>query len=86
MDVYIHLCMYVSVYLCMQTCNPYNCKHLTLMECRSHLVSVNDRTIDLNNSLPLQCTGKQFVILDTPLLFESGKLVSWMKRIVVVYW
>ena len=30
--------------------------------------------------------GEQFVILDTPLLFESGNLVSWMKRIVVVYW
>jgi hypothetical protein len=30
--------------------------------------------------------GEWFVVLDTPLLFESGRLVSWMKKIIVVYW
>jgi dephospho-CoA kinase len=29
--------------------------------------------------------GEWFVVLDTPLLFESGRLVSWMKKIIVVY-
>ena len=30
--------------------------------------------------------GEKFVVLDIPLLFESGRLVPWMKKIMVVYW
>ena len=32
------------------------------------------------------CTGKSFIVLVSPLLYESGRYLSLLKRIIVVNW
>ena len=34
----------------------------------------------------LDVAGKAMVVLVSPLLFESGKYVKWLKKTIVVYW
>lgn len=35
---------------------------------------------------PVPSPGYRYVILDIPLLFETKKLLKYMKHTVVVYW
>ena len=32
------------------------------------------------------CEGEQFVVLELPLLFESGKMLRFIDTVIVVYW
>jgi len=32
------------------------------------------------------CEGEQFVVLELPLLFESGKMLRFINTIIVVHW
>ena len=34
----------------------------------------------------LICEGEQFVVLELPLLFESGMMLKFTDTIIVVYW
>lgn len=40
----------------------------------------------LNCGFPGFSPGYRYVILDIPLLFETKKLLKYMKHTVVVYW
>jgi len=32
------------------------------------------------------CEGEQFVVLEVPLLYESGKMLQFINTVIVVYW
>lgn len=41
---------------------------------------------ELGSEYPILSPGYRYVILDIPLLFETKKLLKYMKHTVVVYW